>query len=80
VAARGRPAARDGRAPASKRLGWGLESPSGDWRGWFGGKRLWGRSAAAAAVPASRRVDRPMLVHGSVQGVRVEAFAALELE
>jgi hypothetical protein len=31
-------------------------------------------------MPASRCVDRPMLVLGSVQGSRVEAFVALELE
>jgi hypothetical protein len=43
-------AARDGRAPASKRLGWGLDSPSGDWRGWLGGKRLRRRSAVREAA------------------------------
>jgi hypothetical protein len=36
--------------------------------------------AAAAAMLASRRVFRPMHVHGSVPGVRVEAFVLLELE
>jgi hypothetical protein len=50
VAVRGRPAARDGWAPASKRLGWGLDSPSGDWRGWLGEKRLRQRSAAREAA------------------------------
>jgi hypothetical protein len=34
----------------SKRLGWGLDSPSGDWRGWLGGKRLRRRSAAREAA------------------------------
>jgi hypothetical protein len=50
AAARGRPAARDDRTPASKRLGWGLDSPSGDWRGWLGGKRLRRRSAVREAA------------------------------
>jgi hypothetical protein len=50
VATRGRLAARDGRTPASKRLGWGLDSPSSDWRGWLGGKRLLRRSAVRAAA------------------------------
>jgi hypothetical protein len=50
VAARGRPVARGGRTPASKRLGWGLDSPSGDWRGWLGGRRLRRRSAAREAA------------------------------
>jgi hypothetical protein len=31
-------------------------------------------------MPASRRVDRPKHMHGRVQGVRVEASTALELE
>jgi hypothetical protein len=31
-------------------------------------------------MPASRQVVRPMLVHGSIPGVRVEAFVVLELE
>jgi hypothetical protein len=33
-----------------------------------------------AAKPASRRVSRPMHVHGRVQGVRVETTVTLELE
>jgi hypothetical protein len=44
------PAARGGRTPASERLGWGLDSPSVDWRGWLGGKRLRRRSAAREAA------------------------------
>jgi hypothetical protein len=31
-------------------------------------------------MPTSRRVGRPMHVHGRVQGVRLEATATLELE
>jgi hypothetical protein len=50
AAARGRPAARDDWTPASKRLGWGLDSPSVDWRGWLGGKRLRRRSATREAA------------------------------
>jgi hypothetical protein len=33
-----------------------------------------------AAIPVSRWVGWPMRVHGSIQGVRVEARVALELE
>jgi hypothetical protein len=50
AAVRGRPAVRDGRTPASKRLGWGLDSPSVDWQGWLGGKRLRRWSAAREAA------------------------------
>jgi hypothetical protein len=46
----GWPAARGGRTPASTRLGWGLDSPSVDWRGWLGGKRLRRWSAASGAA------------------------------
>jgi hypothetical protein len=45
-AEQGWPAARDGRTPASERLGWGLDSPSVTWWGRFGRKRLRRRSAA----------------------------------
>jgi hypothetical protein len=38
------------------------------------------RTTAAAAMPASWRISRPMRVHGSVPGVHVEAIVALELE
>jgi hypothetical protein len=38
------------------------------------------RTAATAAMPASWRVGRPMRVHGSVPGVRVEARVELGLE
>jgi hypothetical protein len=45
------------------------------------GRRRGGRrSAAVAAMPASRWVGRPMRVHGRVQGVRVEASVVLGLE
>jgi hypothetical protein len=50
AAAWGRPAARDDRTPVNKRLGWGLDSPSVDWRGWLGGKRLRRRSATREAA------------------------------
>jgi hypothetical protein len=42
--------ARDDRTPASKQLGWGLDSPSGDWLGWLGGIRFRRRSAAREAA------------------------------
>jgi hypothetical protein len=50
AAEQGWPAARGGRTPASKRLGWGLDSPSVDWRGWLGGRRLrrWSAERGAA--------------------------------
>jgi hypothetical protein len=38
------------------------------------------RSAAAAAMPTSRRVGQPMHVHGRVQGLRVEANVVLKFE
>jgi hypothetical protein len=41
---------RDDRTPASKRLGWGLDTPSVDWRGWLGGKRIRRRSAVREAA------------------------------
>jgi hypothetical protein len=45
------------------------------------GRRRGGRrTAAATAMPASWRVGRPMRVHGSVLGVRVEARVELALE
>jgi hypothetical protein len=50
AAEQGWPAARDGRTPASERLGWGLNSPSVTWWGWFGRKRLWRWSAAREAA------------------------------
>jgi hypothetical protein len=50
AAEQGWPAATGGRTPASEWLGWGLDSPSGVWRGWLGGKRLWRRSAAWEAA------------------------------
>jgi hypothetical protein len=42
--------ARKGRTPASERLGWDLDSPSVDWWGRFGRKRLRRRSAAREAA------------------------------
>jgi hypothetical protein len=51
------------------------ENDSGD------GRRRGGRrTAAATAMPASWWVGRPMRVHGSVPGVRVEAKVELGLE
>jgi hypothetical protein len=38
------------------------------------------RTAAATAMPASWRFGRPMRVHGSVLGVRVEERVELRLE
>jgi hypothetical protein len=49
-AEQGWPAARDGRTPASERLGWGLNSPSVAWCGRFGGKQLRRRSAGREAA------------------------------
>jgi hypothetical protein len=69
AAEQGRPVARDGQTPASKRLGWGLDSPSVDWWGRFGGKRLWRRSAARRAAVgrggcnAGEQAVRPTNVH-----------------
>jgi hypothetical protein len=58
AAEQGWPAARDGQAPACERLGWGFNSPSVTWWGWFGRKRLWWRSAAReAAVGCDSRND-----------------------
>jgi hypothetical protein len=88
--AQGRPAARDGRTPASKRLGWGLDSPSRDWRGWLGGKRLRRRSAAREAAvgrggrnagvqasrPANARArERSRGVGGGFRGARTRVGA-----
>jgi hypothetical protein len=56
TAEQGWPAARGGRTPASKRLGWGLDSPSGVWRGWLGGNRL--RRWSAARETADGRGGR----------------------
>jgi hypothetical protein len=56
AAAQGWPAARGGRTPASKRLGWGLDAPSVVWRGWLGGRRL--RRWSAAWGAADGRGDR----------------------
>jgi hypothetical protein len=50
VAARRRPTARDGRTLASKRLWWGLDVPSVDWRGWLSRNRLRRWSAAREAA------------------------------
>jgi hypothetical protein len=50
AAEQGWPAARDGRTLASELLGWGLNSPSVTWWGWFGRKRLRQRSAAREAA------------------------------
>jgi hypothetical protein len=87
AAARGRPAARDGRTPTSKRLGWGLDSPSVDWRGWLGGNRLRRWSAAREAADgrggrnAGELAGRPTNACAQERSrVRVEAKVELGLE
>jgi hypothetical protein len=56
TAEQGWPAARGGRTPASEWLGWGLDSPSGVWRGWLGGTRLrrWSEARDAAVGRGGR--------------------------
>jgi hypothetical protein len=54
VVEQGWPAARKGQTPASEWLGWGLDSPSVDWWGRLGRKRLRRQSAARRAAVGRR--------------------------
>jgi hypothetical protein len=87
VAEQARPVARKGRTLSSERLVWGLDSPSVDWWGRLGRKRLPRRSAARRVAVGRRGRNageqagrRPMHVHERIQGVQVEANVVLELE
>jgi hypothetical protein len=52
----GRPAASEGQTPACERLGWALDSPSVDWWGWLGWRRLrrWPAARRAAVGRGGR--------------------------
>jgi hypothetical protein len=54
VVEQGRLAVREGRTPVSERLGWGFDSPSVDWWGRLGRKRLHRWSAARRAAVGHR--------------------------
>jgi hypothetical protein len=87
VAEQGRPAARKGQTLASEQLGWGLDSPSVDWWGRFGRKRLLQRLAARKVAVgrdgrnACEKAVRPANARArEVPGVRVEVFVVCGVE